>query len=81
MRKVGPIGMVIGLALALASGSFAQTPPPTSTSAESGDLSEIIVTAQRKRERLQDAPLATQGRIGHRHCRQQALGVGMARRA
>ncbi|MBB4642907.1 TonB-dependent receptor [Rhizorhapis suberifaciens] len=62
MRKLGPVAIALGGLLA--SASYAQTPagaPPATSAPEdaaSNGAVEIIVTAQRRSENLQDTPLA-----------------------
>ncbi|WP_340317798.1 TonB-dependent receptor [Rhizorhabdus argentea] len=62
MKKLGPVALALGGLLA--STSYAQTPagaPPGTSAAEdaaSNSTTEIIVTAQRRSEKLQDTPLA-----------------------
>lgn len=48
---------VMALALAAAP-AFAQTAAPAAPEAEAADVADIVVTAQRRSERLQDVPLA-----------------------
>jgi len=48
--------MLAGTAMLIAGGAHAQTAP--ASGAEAGDSAEIIVTAQKRAERLQDVPLA-----------------------
>ena len=41
-----------------AAAAFAQTPPDAASAASSAGVSEIIVTANRRAERLQDVPIS-----------------------
>jgi iron complex outermembrane receptor protein len=49
---------LMALAASLAQPAFAQTAGETSAQSEPGGLGEIVVTAQRRTERLQDVPVA-----------------------
>ena len=51
-------GGVVGAAIAFSGAAFAQTAPaPQSLAAGPGALEEVVVTAQKRSERLQDVPL------------------------
>jgi outer membrane receptor protein involved in Fe transport len=57
-------GLPLVLAMCFAAEAVAQSPPggpgssPPASTAEAGDLQEIIVTAQKRAERLQDVPIS-----------------------
>jgi iron complex outermembrane receptor protein len=58
--KIG-LTLNVAIAMCLAQKGFAQTPAPDGASADNtGEVEEIVVTAQRRSERLQDVPLTVE---------------------
>ncbi|MEJ7925646.1 TonB-dependent receptor [Sphingobium sp. AN641] len=57
MRKLGPIAIALGGLLASASYAQAQSDPAPAADANA-ETADIVVTAQRRSERLQDTPIA-----------------------
>src|SRR5437899_1254979 len=56
MRLRGPMIMATASSLALATSAFAQSAPSSGTAAEVATLGEIVVTARRRSESLQEVP-------------------------
>jgi len=59
-RNFCQAGWLVTLTLTVSSPSWGDTPPPPTASSDSngGELSDIVVTAERRSERLQDVPIA-----------------------
>ena len=65
-KRLSGLGLVLGVSFGTAAGisvcaaQVATSPPSTTAVASDDDLSEIIVTARRVEERLQDVPISIQ---------------------